>query len=112
MLLLARVLLAFAVMVGGPVARAADSLATVAPSGLGPYTVACSNVSQDFTRVASGGTAADYWNGNPGPGGARYVTDVLSAPSETFSISVPIPGDADLYGRFAGSSLSVVSLIC
>jgi len=27
----------------------------------GPYTVACSNVTQDFSRVAPGANATDYW---------------------------------------------------
>ena len=108
----ARLLLILAVMFGGPIARAADSLATVQPLGVGPYAVACSNLSQDFTRVTAGATVAYYWNGSASGSGSRYVTALLSDPSHTFSISVPIPADAELYGRFAGSSISAVSLIC
>src|SRR5438067_4946248 len=105
LLLLATALVSF-------VARAADPLAIVRPFGIGPYAVACNNLSQDFTRVQASESAADYWNGNPAGGRPRYVTDLLSDPSHTFVISVPVPADSELYGRFAASSISVASLIC
>jgi len=96
----------------GPAASAADRLATIAPFGLGPYAVACNNLSQDFSRVGSGESASDYWNGSTVAGRSRYLSDLLVDPSRAFAISVQVPGDSDLYGRFAGSALDVVSLIC
>src|SRR5438046_5241179 len=105
-------LLLLATALASCIVRAADPLAIVRPFGTGPYAVACNNLSQDFTRVQASESAADYWNGNPASGRSRYVTDLLSDPAHTFVISVPIPADSDLYGRFAGASLDVVSLIC
>jgi predicted dienelactone hydrolase len=93
-------------------ARAGDSLATLPPLGNGPYAVACTNLSQDFTRVGAGESAEDYWDGNPEGSRPRYVTNLLSDPAHAFDISVPIPGDSELYARFAGSAIDVVSLIC
>ena len=99
------------VLVGRP-ASAADSLTTVAPFGIGPYAVACNNLSQDFSRVAGGETAADYWDGNPSGTRPRYVTNLLADPSHSLVVSVQVPSDSELYGRFAGSSVDVVSLVC
>ena len=105
-------LLLLATALASCVAHAADPLAIVPPFGVGPYVVGCNNLSQDFTRVQAGELAGDYWNGNPAGGRSRYVTDLLSDPSHTFVISAPVPADSELYGRFAGSSISVASLIC
>ncbi len=52
-------LLFIAMFVSVP-ARGADSLATLPPLGLGPYPVACNNLSQDFTRLLPGESAEDY----------------------------------------------------
>src|SRR5437016_5946404 len=93
-------------------ARGADSLATLPPLGNGPYAVACTNLSQDFTRLLPGESAEDYWDGNPQGSRPRYVTNLLSDPANAFYISVPIPGDSEPYGRFAGGAIDVVSLIC
>ncbi|HEY3180201.1 MAG TPA: hypothetical protein VGL25_15130 [Casimicrobiaceae bacterium] len=109
--LLLSVLLFAATLVNIP-ARAADSLATVAPFGIGPYAVGCNNLSQDFSRVGVGESAVNYWNGNPDGSRPRYVTNLLSDPGNAFYISVPIPADLELYGRFAGAAIDVVSLIC
>ena len=105
------VLLFATALVGSPV-RSADSLATVSPFGIGPYTVACNNLSQDFARLLPGESAEDYWNGNPDGSRTRYVTNLLSDPAHAFDISVSIPADSELYGRFAGTAIDVVSVIC
>ncbi len=39
----------------------------------GPYTVGCSNVAQDFSLVAAGEEAKDYWEGFPSASGAPSV---------------------------------------
>ncbi|HSQ83031.1 MAG TPA: hypothetical protein VLU54_18175 [Casimicrobiaceae bacterium] len=71
-------LLAFA---GVPVH--ADTAVGVPPlTLLGPYPVASGNVAQDFSLVASGESAADYWGDRPrGKGASRYVTDLPSDPA-------------------------------
>src|SRR5690242_16115052 len=105
------VLLFIAMLATGP-STAADRLATTAPFGVGPYAVACSNLSQDFSRLSGGESPADYWNGSTVSGRSRYVSDLLADPGHSITLSFPVPADSELYGRFAGSSVDVVSLIC
>src|SRR5215831_3852084 len=53
----------------------------------GPYTVACSNVAQDFSRVAPGANATDYWEGSPSASGApQYMTDILADPADALLV--------------------------
>ena len=58
-----------------------------------------------LTRLLPGESAEDYWDGNPQGSRPRYVTNLLSDPANAFFISVPIPADSELYGRFAGSAI-------
>ncbi len=79
----------------------------------GPYTVACSNVVQDFTRVAPGETAENYWEGSPSASGTpQYVTDLLSDPANTLTATVTAPNDSTLFGSFAGQSNPFVMIAC
>ncbi len=79
----------------------------------GPYTVACSNVAQDFSRVAAGEEAEAYWEGSPSSAGApQYVTDLLADPANTLSVTVTAPNDPTLYGSFAGRQVGFVLLAC
>jgi len=79
----------------------------------GPYTVACSNVAQDFNRVAPGEDAKDYWEGFPSASGApRYVTDLLADPVNALSVTVTAPNDSNLYGSFAGKPVQFVVIAC
>jgi predicted dienelactone hydrolase len=96
---------------GIAVARA-DPLATIPPAGPGPYGVACSNVTQDFTRLRQGERAQDYWDGYPDGLRPRYVADLLSSLDQAFYLAVPIPDDSELYGRYAGASIATVSIVC
>jgi predicted dienelactone hydrolase len=111
---LARLLAAMAVLaaLGGP-ARAAPAT-EVSPLPLpGPYAVACSNVAQDFGRMAAGEDAQDYWEGVPrADGSPRYVTDLLVDPANTLAVTVRAPDDATLFGSFAGKSIPHVVLVC
>ena len=86
----------------------------VAPLTLpGPYAVGCSNVAQDFSRLAPGEVAADYWDGAPSASGApRYATDLLADPANTLSVTVSAPNNANLYGSLAGTQVSYVVLTC
>ena len=79
----------------------------------GPYSVACSNVVQDFSRVAPGEDVTGYWAGSPSAAGApRYVTALLADPANTLSVTVTAPNDANLYGSFAGKQVAFVLLAC
>lgn len=79
----------------------------------GPYAVACSNIAQDFTRLASGEDVTSYWSGIPsGAGTLRYVTDLLADPANTLIVTVTAPPDSTLYGEFAGQQVEFVVLAC
>jgi len=79
----------------------------------GPYTVACSNVAQDFSRVAPGEDAKRYWEGFPLANGApRYVTDLLADPVNALSVTVTASNNPDLYGSFAGKAVRFVVIAC
>ena len=79
----------------------------------GPYTVACSNVAQDFSRLGTGEVATSYWEGNPSDNGmTRYATDLLSDPGNTLIATVTAPQDSNLYGSFAGDNVAFVVLAC
>jgi predicted dienelactone hydrolase len=88
-----------------------DILGVVPPAGPGAYPVACSNVEQDFSRVAPGSSATDYWEGRGG-GGSGYVTDLLIDPAHAFVVSVTLPGDGELYGDFQNRTLTFGTLVC
>jgi hypothetical protein len=74
---------------------------SVAPMTLpGPYPIACSNVAQDFSGTAQSAEQAQaYWEGRPAPDGtSRYMTDLLTDPGNTLSVTVNAPNDAALFG--------------
>lgn len=86
----------------------AQSGETVAPLPLyGGYTVACSNIEQDFTRVAGGATYDDYWTGRRG-----YVTDLLVSPGDALVVQQTFPGDGELFGSHAGTTRPYLALVC
>jgi len=79
----------------------------------GPYAVACSNVAQDFSRVPASEDPSAYWEGSPSSTGApQYITDLLTDPTDTLSVTVTAPNDANLYGSFAGKQVQFVVLAC
>ncbi len=79
----------------------------------GPFAVACSNVVQDFSRLAPGEDATSYWEGAPSGGGTpRYATDLLADPGNTLIATVTAPQDSNLYGSFAGDNVAFVVLAC
>lgn len=97
-----------------------DSDTTPRPSAVvpplavpGPTSVACSNVAQDFSRVAPGATAEDYWEGSPSDSGTpRYATALLTDPANTLSVTVTAPNDHSLFGSFAGQQVPFVVIAC
>jgi dienelactone hydrolase len=79
----------------------------------GPYAVACSNVVQDFTRLAPGEDVQAIWEGVPrADGSPRYITDLLADAANTLAVTVNAPNDGSLYGSFAGRSVPYVVLVC
>ncbi len=110
--LAAGVLAAFLALAGARVH--ADTTVVIPPLPLpGPYPVACSNIAQDFSRVAPNENAEDYWDGLPRANGtSRYVTDLLSDPANTLTLTVNAPTDSGLYSSFAGGAVTYVVLVC
>ena len=78
----------------------------------GPYPVGCTNVEQDFSRVADGETAQMYWRGVASDGKLRYVDALLVAPASALASTFVAPSDPDLYDRWAGQPVSYVFLAC
>src|SRR5947207_13852872 len=74
-------------------AFAQDSLAVVDPLPAGPYSVGCSNVAQDFSRLLAGESAQNYWEGYPDGSRARYVTQLLADPADALVVDVAVPDD-------------------
>jgi predicted dienelactone hydrolase len=102
-------------LVGLSIAPArADAPLVIPPLPLpGPYPVACSNVVQDFSRMAPGEDVQAYWEGVPRVNGTpRYASDLLSDPTNTLTVTVNAPNDGGLYGSFAGRSIPYVVLVC
>ncbi len=106
---------AFVVLFGlGAASARADPSLVLPPLPLpGPYPVACSNVTQDFGRLAPGEDVQTYWEGVPrADGSPRYVTDLLSDAANTLSVVVNAPSDENVYGSFAGRAVPYVVLVC
>jgi predicted dienelactone hydrolase len=95
-------------------AAPADLTQVVPPLPLpGPFPVACSNVTQDFTRLAGGEDVQTYWEGVPrSDGSPRYITDLLADPANTLAVTVTAPADGEVYGSFAGNSIPFVLVVC
>lgn len=93
-------------------AARADSLAVMPPLGPGPYTVGCTNVAQDFTRLGAGEDVQTYWEGVPQGRNARYITSLLADPSHTLQLDVAVPDDRTLYGDSATQHIPYVVLVC
>jgi predicted dienelactone hydrolase len=86
----------------------ADSLAVVPPRPVpGPYAVQCSDVAQDFSRIAPGLNAQNYWEATQG-----YVTDLLLEPGSTPTVTLSVPNNAALFGSFAGRSVVETLIVC
>jgi predicted dienelactone hydrolase len=83
------------------------------PLAPGPYPVACSNLAQDQEQIIRiGGSAEDFWEGNPQNGQGRYVSQILSAPGAAIGFDLAVPADGSLYPQFGGSRLAFVVLVC
>ncbi|MEO8675461.1 MAG: hypothetical protein ABI569_07765 [Casimicrobiaceae bacterium] len=108
-----RIALAFAALAACPVASAGGTLVVPPRPIPGPYAVGCSDLAQDFTRVAPGEDVQDFWEGVPrGDGSPRYITNLLSDAGNTLAATVNVPADSAVYGSLAGQSLPYVILVC
>ncbi len=83
----------------------------VPPLQPGPYAVGCSNIAQDFSRVASG-NPQDYWEGNPNGSTPRYITDLLADPANTITVNLAVPNDDELFGPYVNQTFPHVVLVC
>ncbi len=93
-------------------AAGADALSVVQPRAPGAYDVACSDVSQDLSRMATGETADAYWEGIPDArGNQRYVSTLLS-PTNPFVVKLLTPMDAELFGAQADRQVPFAVLAC
>jgi predicted dienelactone hydrolase len=108
---LAAVVAAFALCATAHAESYKDARETVPPVGPGRYPVACSNVQQDFSRIAPGSDATAYWEGRGGSG-SGYITDLLVDPAHAFVVNVTLPDDGDLYGDFRSRTLTFATLVC
>lgn len=79
------------------------------PVGPGPYSVACSNVDQDFSRAA--GPVSSYWEGSPDVS-TRYVTELLVSPQYSVRYTVTPPDDRDLFAKHRNRAVDYVALVC
>ena len=63
--------------------------------------------------MPAGGDVPSYWEGKPADNGAaRYITDLLTDPANTLSVSVDVPNNDELYGTFAGKQVASVLIVC
>ncbi len=78
----------------------------------GPHPVACSNIEQDFSRVAPGSSAEDYWRGLTTEEGERYVVSLLSSRQDALVATFVAPDDAALFARWRGRTIEYAILAC
>ncbi len=107
-----RLLLGLVILVAG-IGQRADA-SSVPPLPLpGPHAVACSNVAQDFGRLAPGEDVELYWEGvRRADDTPRNAADLLTDPANTLSVTVNAPNNSGVYGSFAGRSIPYVVVIC
>jgi uncharacterized protein DUF5648 len=94
------------------VASAQDPLAVVDPLPQGPYSVGCSNVAQDFSRLLPGESPQNYWEGYPDGSRERYVTQLLADPADALVVDVVVPDDRELYVNRATQTVEYALLVC
>ena len=92
----------------------ADSLTVIPPlPAVGPYPIGCNNVSQDFSRLRPDEDVQKYWEGFPRDDGSpRYLTDLLSDPSNSLVLNIDVPNNSTLYGDFAQKRVPYGILVC
>jgi Platelet-activating factor acetylhydrolase, isoform II len=91
-----------------PLAHAFNHTDTVSPLAPGPFTVACSNIEQNASLIASGASASDYWEGRNG----HYVTDLMVHPEPVTDFQVAVPDNRSLYLNHHASNVQFAAIIC
>lgn len=93
---------------------AAHASSGIVPSVNGKFPVGCSNVEQDFTRMAVGAAPSDYWEGSPLADGSHYVTELLVSPANalTYPVAVPKASENDVFGKQGGKQLPHAAIAC
>jgi predicted dienelactone hydrolase len=84
------------------------------PSLQGTYSVGCSNVELDLSKLRAGESAAQYADGTPDGSRVRYINDIFAAPSKalTYSLSVPPRSQIDVFERYGGSQVPYAAIAC
>ncbi len=93
-------------------ALALNHVNTVAPRQAGPFTVACSNIAQDDSRIAPGTSASDYWEGRPVNEVDHYITEILANPQAVVRFDALVPDERSLYPGHAGDTVPYVAIVC
>lgn len=104
----------FVVLALAGLSLAAHASGGIIPSVSGKYPVGCSNVEQDFSRIAAGAAASDYWEGNPLADGSHYVTELFVSPANalTYPVRVPTASENDVFGKQGGNQLPYAAIAC
>ncbi|HLX24521.1 MAG TPA: hypothetical protein VKR38_14335 [Usitatibacter sp.] len=89
-------------------AHAFNHTDTVAPIAAGKFSVACTNIEQNTSLIASGASASDYWEGRNG----HYVTDLMLNPTPVTDFFVPVPENRSLYVNHHGGTVPFAAIIC
>ena len=106
-----RLLAALAAAVALP-AAAINHEVTLSPIARGPFTVACSNVEMDASRLAPGTSVSDYWEGFTVNDQSHYVTELLVNPQATVQFDVAVPDQRTLYPGHAGGAVRFAAIVC
>ncbi len=89
-------------------AHAFNHTDTVAPIAPGKFTVACTNIQQNASLIASGASASDYWEGRNG----HYITDLMVNPTPVTDFFVNVPDNRSLYVNHHAGSVPYAAIIC
>lgn len=90
-------------------AHAQNHEVVIAPIGVGPFAVACSNVAQDEAAIAqSGAQPSEFWEGS----GGRYVSQILAAPATAVRFDALVPDIRSIYPQHAGDAVEHVAIVC
>ena len=103
---------AFLVCLAALPARALNHEEVVAPITTAKFSVACSNVEHDLSRLAPGARATDYWEGNPVNGSSHYVTELLANPGTAFTFSLRVPVRPQLYPTRWFQLMDFAGIVC
>lgn len=85
---------------------------TINPIAHGPFAVACSNLQMDTSRLASGATVSDYWEGFTVNGQSHYVSELLVNPQSAIQFDVAVPDQRSIYPGNAGGFVHFTAIVC